>query len=91
MWVYKSNKKRTMSMRIDAPSLLANKSMLQLNKPKKVSLYGCDYVFWKDTKGEINALSNACPHMDAILSEGWCKQRKDNSSFSCLSVSPVGV
>lgn len=80
-----------MSMGIDAPSLLANKSMLQLNQPKKVSLYGCHYVFWKYTKGEINALSNACSHMDAMLSEGWCKQRKGNSSLLCLSVSPVGV
>ncbi len=80
-----------MSMRIDAPFLLANKSMLHLNQPKKVFLYGCDYVFLKYTKGEINTLSNASPHMDAMLSEGWCKQRKYHSSFRCFSVSPVGV
>jgi hypothetical protein len=30
-----------------APWLVAHKSMLEVNKPKKVSLYGADYVFGK--------------------------------------------
>jgi phenylpropionate dioxygenase-like ring-hydroxylating dioxygenase large terminal subunit len=63
-----------------APWLLAHKSMLEVNKPKKVSIYGCDYVIWKDATGKISALPNACPHMGAMLSEGWCEQRKDKSS-----------
>jgi phenylpropionate dioxygenase-like ring-hydroxylating dioxygenase large terminal subunit len=60
--------------------LLAHKSMLSPNKPKKVSLYGEDYVIWQDDTGKISALSNACPHMGAMLSEGWCQQREDKSS-----------
>ncbi|MGB3654718.1 MAG: Rieske 2Fe-2S domain-containing protein [Rivularia sp. (in: cyanobacteria)] len=67
-------------MLLGAPWLLAHKSMLEVNKPKKISLYGSDYVIWKDGKGEINALPNACPHMGAMLSEGWCEQKQDNSS-----------
>ena len=69
-----------MSMLLGAPWLLAHKSMLEVNKPKKISVYGCDYVIWKDAKGKINALPNACPHMGAMLSEGWCEQKQDNSS-----------
>ena len=66
-----------------APWLLAHKSMLQVNKPKKVSLYGCDYVLWKDITGNVNALPNACPHMGAMLSEGWCQQHEDKTSVVC--------
>ena len=69
-----------MSMLFGAPWLLAHKSMLEVNKPKKVSLYGCDYVLWKDAAGKISALPNACPHMGAMLSEGWCQQREDKTS-----------
>jgi len=47
--------------------------MLAVNKPRKVSLYGTDYVLWKDAAGEIQALPNTCPHMGAMLSEGWCE------------------
>jgi phenylpropionate dioxygenase-like ring-hydroxylating dioxygenase large terminal subunit len=63
-----------------APWLLAHKSMLTPNKPRKVSLYGEDYVIWQDGAGKISALPNACPHMGAMLSEGWCQQREDKSS-----------
>lgn len=63
-----------------APWLLAHKSMLQVNKPRKVSLYGLDYVLWMDRTGKVNALPNACPHMGAMLSEGWCQEREDRSS-----------
>ncbi|MBD2431343.1 Rieske 2Fe-2S domain-containing protein [Fischerella sp. FACHB-380] len=68
------------SMLTGAPWLLAHKSMLEINKPKKFSLYGSDYVLWKDATGKINALPNACPHMGAMLSEGWCEQKNDKSS-----------
>jgi phenylpropionate dioxygenase-like ring-hydroxylating dioxygenase large terminal subunit len=70
-----------MSMLIGAPWLLAHKSMLKINQPKKVSLYGNDYVIWQDRAGNINALSNACPHMGAMLSEGWCHERDDKTSL----------
>ncbi len=53
-----------------APWLLAHKSMLTANKPRKISLYGKDYVMWKDAAESIHALPNACPHMGAMLSEG---------------------
>jgi phenylpropionate dioxygenase-like ring-hydroxylating dioxygenase large terminal subunit len=68
------------SMLQGAPWLLAHKSMLSVNKPRKISLYGTDYVLWKDGAGKINALPNACPHMGAMLSEGWCEQKEDKSS-----------
>jgi phenylpropionate dioxygenase-like ring-hydroxylating dioxygenase large terminal subunit len=61
------------SMLSGAPWLLAHKSMLTVNKPQKISLYGADYALWKDRDGEIQALPNACPHMGAMLSEGWCE------------------
>lgn len=63
-----------------APWLLAHKSMLKVNQPRKVSLYGTDYVMWKDATGEIHALPNACPHMGAMLSEGWCEMQEDGTS-----------
>lgn len=72
-----------MSMLPGAPWLLAHKSMLEVNKPKKVSLYGCDYVLWKDSTGKVSALPNACPHMGAMLSEGWCQQHEDKTSVVC--------
>lgn len=53
-----------------APWLLAHQSMLTANKPRKISLYGKDYVMWKDPAESIHALPNACPHMGAMLSEG---------------------
>lgn len=72
-----------MSMLLGAPWLLAHKSMLEVNKPKKVSLYGCDYVLWKDATGKVSALPNACPHMGAMLSEGWCQQHDETSVVVC--------
>ena len=69
-----------MSMLEGAPWLLAHKSMLKVNKPFKVSLYGQDYVIWKDSNDEVTALPNACPHMGAMLSEGWCEIQADGSS-----------
>jgi phenylpropionate dioxygenase-like ring-hydroxylating dioxygenase large terminal subunit len=69
-----------MSMLEGAPWLLAHKSMLQVNKPKKISLYGKDYVIWKDKTDKVNALPNTCPHMGAMLSEGWCTAKPDGTS-----------
>ena len=69
-----------MSMLEGAPWLLAHKSMLAVNKPFKISIYGNDYVLWKDAMGNVNALPNACPHMGAMLSAGWCSQREDKTS-----------
>ena len=63
-----------------APWLLAHRSMLKSNKPMKVSLYGNDYVLWQDGNGKIQGLPNACPHMGAMLSEGWCVSQPDGSS-----------
>jgi len=63
-----------------APWLLAHRSMLKPNQPMKVSLYGKDYVLWQDSMGKISCLPNACPHMGAMLSEGWCVKKSDGSS-----------
>ncbi|GAA6617184.1 Rieske 2Fe-2S domain-containing protein [Scytonema sp. NUACC26] len=63
-----------------APWLLGHRSMLAPNKPMKVSLYGNDYVLWQDNTKKINCLPNACPHMGAMLSEGWCVVKPDSSS-----------
>lgn len=61
------------SMLPGAPWLLAHKSMLAVDQPRKVSLYGNDYVLWQDASENIHALPNICPHMGAMLSEGWCE------------------
>jgi phenylpropionate dioxygenase-like ring-hydroxylating dioxygenase large terminal subunit len=59
-----------------APWLIAHKSMLGANKPSKITLNGQDYVLWQNQKGEVFALDNVCPHMQAPLSDGWiCKER----------------
>ena len=68
------------SMLPGAPWLLAHKSMLAVNQPRKISLYGADYVMWKDSTEAIYALPNACPHMGAMLSEGWCETERDGKS-----------
>ncbi|MBD2776939.1 Rieske 2Fe-2S domain-containing protein [Iningainema sp. BLCCT55] len=62
------------------PWLLAHRSMLKPNQPMKVSLYANDYVLWQDSLGKISCLPNACPHMGAMLSEGWCVTKPDGSS-----------
>ena len=70
----------TTQMLQGAPWLLAHKSMLKTNKPHKISLYGQDYVMWKDKQENIQALPNICPHMGAMLSEGWCEVNSDGIS-----------
>ena len=69
-----------MNMLQGTPWLLAHKSMLAVDKPQKISLYGKDYVLWKDRQGDINALENMCPHMGAMLSAGWCEAKTDGTS-----------
>lgn len=68
------------SMLQGAPWLLAHKSMLPIDQPVKISLYGEDYVLWKDRNNRVQALSNRCPHMGAMLASGWCESQKDGSS-----------
>ncbi|BAY20185.1 Rieske [2Fe-2S] domain-containing protein (plasmid) [Anabaenopsis circularis NIES-21] len=64
-----------------APWLIAHRSMLGVNKPYKVVLNGRDYVLWQNQQGEIFALDNVCPHLQAPLSDGWiCQQR---STITC--------
>lgn len=63
-----------------SPWLLAHRSMLKPNQPQKFSLLGQDYVLWQDSQGTITALPNACPHMGAMLSEGWCVPQSEGSS-----------
>ncbi|MEH2199627.1 Rieske (2Fe-2S) protein [Nostoc sp.] len=59
-----------------APWLIAHKSTLRVNKPNKITLNGQDYVIWQNQKGEVFALDNICPHMQAPLSDGWiCQER----------------
>ena len=57
--------------------------MLTVNQPRKVSLYDNDYVMWKDATGSVYALPNVCPHMGAMLSEGWCET--DSNSRSTIT------
>ncbi len=59
-----------------APWLIAHSSMLDINKPHKVSLNGRDYALWQNSQAEVFALDNVCPHMQAPLSQGWiCQER----------------
>ncbi|WP_366918476.1 Rieske 2Fe-2S domain-containing protein [Acaryochloris sp. IP29b_bin.148] len=76
------------SMLPGAPWLLAHKSMLPINHPLKVSLYGTDYVLWQDGSGTIQALPNRCPHMGAMLSEGWCEPLPDKADEQSGIVCP---
>jgi phenylpropionate dioxygenase-like ring-hydroxylating dioxygenase large terminal subunit len=83
------------TMLAGAPWLVAHKSMLAVNKPRQISLLGADYVIWKDRAGEVHALPNACPHMGAMLSEGWCQEGQDQQSrvvcpFHALEFDAVG-
>ena len=68
------------SMLPGAPWLLAHRSMLPVDQPCKVSLYGNDYVMWRDRNENITALPNVCPHLGAMLSEGWCEARPNGDS-----------
>jgi nitrite reductase/ring-hydroxylating ferredoxin subunit len=78
------------SMLPGTPWLLAHKSMLQKDKPQKISLQGNDYVLWLDEHGQVQALPNACPHMGAMLSEGWCDRGKIVCPFHALQFDSAG-
>lgn len=60
-----------------APWLIAHRSMLGINKPYKVTLNEHDYVLWQNQQGEVFALDNICPHLQAPLSDGWICQHTD--------------
>lgn len=64
-----------------APWLVAHRSMLGINCPYKVTLNGKDYVLWQTDDGEIFALDNVCPHMQAPLSDGRVCQ--DRGTITC--------
>lgn len=78
------------SMLPGAPWLLAHKSMLSPEKPLKISLQGNDYVMWLNEKGEIQSLPNACPHMGAMLSAGWCSNGQVVCPFHALAFNGQG-
>lgn len=50
-----------------APWLIAHRSMLEINKPKKITLNNQDYVLWQNRNLEVFALENVCPHLQAPL------------------------
>lgn len=64
-----------------APWMIAHRSMLGINKPYKLTLNGRDYVLWQNRVGEIFALENVCPHMQAQLSNGWICEA--NNTITC--------
>jgi nitrite reductase/ring-hydroxylating ferredoxin subunit len=78
------------SMLPGTPWLLAHRSMLKVDQPHKISLQGNDYVLWIDAADEIQALPNACPHMGAMLSEGWCDRGKVVCPFHALQFDGTG-
>ncbi len=78
------------SMLPGAPWLVAHKSMLKPNQPMKISLLSQDYVLWQDDAGTIQALPNACPHMGAMLSEGWCEDGKVVCPYHALAFDGAG-
>lgn len=64
-----------------APWLIAHRSMLGVNKPYKITLNSQDYVLWQNAQGQVFALENICPHMQAPLSNGWICESRD--SIAC--------
>ncbi|MGC1309132.1 MAG: Rieske 2Fe-2S domain-containing protein [Phormidesmis sp.] len=61
--------------------LIAHRSMLGINKPYQVRLNNQDYVLWQSADGQISALENVCPHMQAPLSNGWICE--SNNAITC--------
>ncbi|MEC4814413.1 MAG: Rieske 2Fe-2S domain-containing protein [Scytonema sp. PMC 1069.18] len=66
-----------------APWLIAHRSMLGINKPYKVTLNHRDYVLWQNQQGQVFALDNICPHMQAPLSDGWICQNIESTTIAC--------
>jgi phenylpropionate dioxygenase-like ring-hydroxylating dioxygenase large terminal subunit len=75
-----------------APWLIAHRSMLGTNRPHKIALNGRDYVLWQNQHGEIFALDNICPHLQAPLSDGWiCHERNTiTCPFHALEFNAAG-
>ena len=48
-------------------------------KLHKVDAFGSQIVTWQDSKGELNAIDNYCPHMGATLSDG----RLEGDTIAC--------
>ena len=65
-----------------APWLIAHRSMLGINQPYKITLNGDDYVLWQNSQGDIFALDNISPHMQAPLSNGWICQSRNSIACS---------
>lgn len=73
-----------------APWLIAHRSMLGINQPHKISLNGQDYVLWQNPQGEVFALNNICPHMQAPLSNGWICEGRIACPFHALEFDGQG-
>jgi len=54
-----------------APWLVAHRSQLGVEKPYKLALNNRDYVLWQTSDGDLRAIANVCPHMQAPLDRGW--------------------
>ena len=50
---------------------VADLSSAIINKPKRIHLLGRDFVLYRNTKGQVVALSNWCVHRGGSLSDGW--------------------
>ena len=53
-------------------------------RPKKHTIWGKDYVIWKDkVTHEYYAMNNDCSHKGAALSGGYCKNYINNTAIVC--------
>lgn len=41
------------------------------NKPKRVTMLGQEFALYRDSKGQVVALSNLCVHRGGALADGW--------------------
>ncbi len=57
--------------------------------PRRITLNGRDYVLWQD-RGEVYALDNICPHLQAPLSEGWVCNGRITCPFHTLEFDGLG-
>ncbi len=72
-----------------APWLVAHRSMLD-KEPQRITLNGRDYVLWQNQQGEVFALENVCPHMQAPLSEGWVCAGRITCPFHTIEFDGLG-
>lgn len=63
---------------LGAPWLLVHKSMLTVNQPRKICLYGNDYVMSKARSGTIHAFSKIYPSIAGIPSKARATTEHDN-------------